>query len=74
MRFSPIAASLGTLLFVGAAWAQPLPLTLTWSTGEENPPEALVALDADDDNDDGVPDLAEAPSPDAARADGRTTS
>ena len=31
----------------GDAWAQTAPLSLTWSTGEENPPEALVALDAE---------------------------
>src|SRR4051812_39311995 len=51
------------------ALAQTAPPSLTWSTGETDPVEAVVGLDDDDDNDDGVPDLAETPAPDASRDD-----
>ncbi len=68
---SPRLASLALLACLIAPWsvarAQVAPLSITWSTGEQDPPEALLSLDSDDDDDDGVPDLAEAASLDASR-------
>lgn len=63
----------GWLLALGAALIAPKALAQTtfaveWPTGERDPSAALVSLDHDDDNDDGVPDLAETSAPDV-RAD-----
>ncbi len=44
--------------------AQSVSLSLRWPTGEDDPDEAIIALDSDDDDDDGVPDLLASPAPD----------
>jgi len=53
-----------SLLLPTAASAQSTPWALQWNGADLTQPEALLALDHDDDNDDGVPDLAEHPAPD----------
>jgi hypothetical protein len=50
---------LASLAAAPAVGAQTPGLTLRWATGEDDPAEALVALDDDDDDDDGVPDLVQ---------------
>ncbi len=45
--------------------AQADPLAVTWPTGERSPTEALISLDHDDDDDNGVPDLADSPLPES---------
>jgi hypothetical protein len=63
-RFVPgwaiVAASLATGLCAAAipsaASAQVTAISLRWPTGESNPPRALIGLNLDDDDDDGVPD------------------
>ncbi|MBI5515059.1 MAG: hypothetical protein HY909_14885 [Deltaproteobacteria bacterium] len=54
---------LGLALLPGVALGQPSGLRVTWSTGEANPAEALLPLNADDDDDDRVPDLVAPSSP-----------
>lgn len=48
--------------------AQQAPLSIAWSDGARDPREAIVGVDLDDDDDDGVPD-AQAPRVDPARDD-----
>ncbi len=56
-----------SIVFVpAAATAQSSPWALQWNGADVTHPEALLSLDHDDDNDDGVPDLAELPAPDPA--------
>ncbi len=44
-------------------------MSVRWSTGEQNPSRALIGLDLDDDDDDGVPDALSAVLPSSARDD-----
>lgn len=65
MRALPTFA-LSLLLLPAATGAQGSPWALQWNGADVTQPEALLSLDHDDDNDDGVPDLAELPAPDPA--------
>lgn len=60
------ALSVLSLFVPAVAQAQPVPWTLRWNGVDVTQPEVLLSLDHDDDNDDGVPDLAERPAPDPA--------
>lgn len=62
MRPLPTLAMLLALLALQnpRAEAQSSTLTVTWPDGNRDPREAIVGLNHDDDNDDGVPDLAAA--------------
>lgn len=51
-----LAIGAGTALCADDGWAQVTAISVRWSTGESNPPRALIGLDLDDDDDDGVPD------------------
>lgn len=51
-----LAPALASLLAAAPLSAQQTPLSLTWSDGARDPREAIVSLDLDDDDDDGVPD------------------
>lgn len=44
------------LLHVGEARAQASAMQVRWATGEQNPSRALIGVNLDDDDDDGVPD------------------
>ena len=52
-RWSVVLAAL-SLPSLAAAQGRDAPLEVRWSTGERNPSTAILALDHDDDNDDGV--------------------
>ncbi len=66
----PIVLALGALSLAPAvARAQTARLEVLWPTGEHNPTHAIVGLDLDDDDDDGVPDALTQPAPDPARDD-----
>lgn len=69
MRISVVLA-LGALLLVpGRSRAQNARFEVLWPTGEHNPGHALIGLDLDDDDDDGVPDALALPGPDPAHDD-----
>ena len=69
MRLPFLCFAASTLLVPALSRAQSTRLEVVWPTGEHNPTRAIVPLDADDDDDDGVPDALAEPAPDPARDD-----
>jgi hypothetical protein len=67
-RVSLVVAASVALCSAGAS-AQVRALSIRWSTGEANPSRAIIGLDADDDDDDGVPDMLSAVMPSVSRDD-----
>lgn len=67
-RFSLIVAAT-VMLCSSRVCAQVRALSVRWSTGEVNPSRAIIGLNADDDDEDGVPDMFSSVMPPVSRDD-----